>query len=135
MLDDFETLTGWTRTPPDGSTVEIAQDAGQAGKAMRLDFDLPKEGGCVIVRKAFDLTLPANYAFTFQLRGDGGRNNFEFKLVDPTGKNVWWRVQRDYPFPTEWQTVTIRKARIKVAWGSPPTAEARRRDRVRDLER
>jgi hypothetical protein len=121
MLDDFEQLTGWTTNGAEGSTVELSQDAGPAGKAMRIDFNLPKEGGWIIVRKAVDLTLPENYAFSFQLRGLAARNNFEFKLVDPSGKNVWWRVQRDYPFPTEWQTVTIRKARIKVAWGSPPT--------------
>jgi hypothetical protein len=121
MLDDFEQPDGWTGNAADGSSVEISQEAGHTGMAMRVDFDIPKEGGWIIVRKSVDLTLPENYAFTFELRGEAARNNFEFKLVDPSGKNVWWRMQRDYPFPTEWQTVTIRKARIKLAWGSPPT--------------
>ena len=121
MLDDFEQLSGWTTNAAEGSTATISQEAGQTGMAMRVDFDIPKEGGWVIVRKEVALTLPENYAFSFQLRGAAARNNFEFKLVDPSGKNVWWRVQRDYPFPTEWQTVTIRKARIKVAWGAPAT--------------
>jgi hypothetical protein len=118
-LDDFEQLSGWTASSSEGATVQIVSDSGHTGMAMRIDFDLPKEGGFVIVRKAVDLTMPENYAFTFQLRGEAARNNFEFKLVDPSGENVWWRVQRDFAFPTEWQQVTIRKARIVLAWGGP----------------
>ena len=84
------------RTPPTARRSRISHEAGpdRHGDAPRLR--LPKAGGCVIVRKAVDLTLPENYAFTFQLRGEAARNNFEFKLVDPAGKNVWWRVQRDF---------------------------------------
>jgi hypothetical protein len=121
MLDDFEQLSGWTATTSEGATVQIVPDAGHAGMAMRIDFDLPKNGGFVIVRKDIDLTMPENYAFAFQLRGETPRNNFEFKLVDPSGKNVWWRVQRDFAFPPEWQQVTIRKTRITLAWGAPAT--------------
>jgi len=121
VLDDFEQPSGWTTSASDGATVQLSQDTGHTGMAMRIDFDLPKEGGYAIVRKEVDLTMPENYAFTFQLRGTGPRNNVEFKLVDPSGKNVWWRVQRDYAFPPEWQPVTIRKARIKLAWGAPAT--------------
>src|ERR1051325_5000881 len=120
-LDDFEQLTDWTTASSDGATVSISQDAGKNGLALRVDFDLPKEGGYVIVRKPVDLTLPENYAFTFQMKGDAPRNNVEFKLVDPSGKSVWWRRQRDYTFPVEWQEVVVRKARITLAWGSPPT--------------
>jgi F5/8 type C domain len=121
VIDDFEKPGGWTTSASEGATVQISQDTGHTGMAMRVDFDLPKEGGYAIVRKEVDLTLPENYAFTFQLRGTGPRNNVEFKLVDPSGKSVWWRVQRDFTFPPEWQPVTIRKARIKLAWGAPPT--------------
>ena len=119
-LDDFEQLSGWTSNASDGATVSISQDAGANGLSMRVDFDLPKDGGWIIIRKAVDLTMPDNYAFTYRLRGQAPQNNFEFKLIDPTGKNVWWRVRRDYTFPSDWQVDTIRKARIVVAWGSPP---------------
>jgi len=119
-IDDFEQIVGWTTSASEGANVTITQDVGHSGMAMRVDFDMPRDGGWVIVRKEVDLTLPENYAFTFQLRGQAPRNNVEFKLVDPSGKSVWWRVQRDYAFPTEWQPVTIRKARIKLAWGGPP---------------
>src|SRR5882724_7125712 len=120
VLDDFEQLSGWTTSASEGGTVQISPEPGLNGMAMRIDFDIPREGGYAIVRKELSLKLPDNYAFTFQLKGDAPRNNVEFKLVDPSGKSVWWRMQRDYAFPPDWQPVTIRKARIKLAWGAPP---------------
>jgi F5/8 type C domain len=120
-LDDFERLGGWTTNASDGATVSVSQDPGYTGFSLRIDFDLPKDGGWIIVRRSVDLSMPENYAFSYRIRGQAPQNNFEFKLVDPTGKNVWWRVQRDFTFPSEWQLETIRKARIVVAWGSPPT--------------
>jgi hypothetical protein len=116
-LDDFEDLSGWKVTASEGSSVWLVQEAGPTGKAMRIGFELNPGGGYIIVRKEFSLALPANYAFTFNLRGDAKPNNFEFKLVDPSGKNVWWRKQRDFSFPSEWQRTVIRKSRIDFAWG------------------
>lgn len=117
MLDDFEDLSGWSAVASEGSTVWISQEPGQTGKAMRIGFDINVGGGYIIVRKNFTIPLPDNYAFTFELRGDAQQNNFEFKLVDPSGKNVWWRRQRDFTFPTEWRRMTIRKSRLEHAWG------------------
>jgi len=85
---------------------------------MHVGFDLAGGGGWVIVRKSFSLSLPENYAFSFQLRGDARPNNFEFKLVDARGRNVWWRNQRDFAFPHDWQQVVIRRSRLSRASGS-----------------
>lgn len=117
MLDDFEDISGWTTSASEGTDVWIVQDTGHTGKGMRIGFDLHSGGGYFIVHKTFSIPLPANYAFTFYLHGEAPRNNFEFKLIDPSGKNVWWRKQRDATFPTDWQQVTIRKSRIEFAWG------------------
>jgi F5/8 type C domain-containing protein len=115
--DDFEDLAGWSTDASEGTSIEIARDSGHTGMGMRIDFDFHTSGGFVIVRKAFPITLPANYAFRFFLRGEAPANNFEFKLVDRSGKNVWWHVKRGFSFPTEWQAVTIKKSRIESAWG------------------
>ncbi len=71
----------------------------------------------MIARKAFEVSLPANYAFAFQMRAEATPNNFEFKLVDRAGENVWWYRQRDFNFPAEWQQITIKKRRLEFAWG------------------
>jgi len=123
VLDDFETLAGWTTVASEGARVWTLQEPGHSGMGMRVGFDLGAGGGYVIVHKQLSLPLPENYAFTFSLRGEGRRNNFEFKLLDPTGKNVWWRNQRDFSFPTDWQRVTIRKSRLGLAWGPSKARE------------
>jgi hypothetical protein len=120
-LDDFETLTGWTATGSPGTAVEIAQDSGHEGKGMRIDFDFTGNG-FAFVRKEFKLPLPRNYAFTFWLRGDALPNDFQFKLVGPTGNDVWWKRQPGFHFPAEWQHTVVRKTRLEFAWG--PSAGA-----------
>ena len=115
-LDDFEDVSGWTAIASDGAQVELARDTGHTGMGMRLDFDLGA-GGYVIARKAFSIMLPSNYAFRFYLRGDAPANNFEFKLVDRTGDNVWWRKQRAFTFPPEWREVIVKQPHLTFAWG------------------
>src|SRR5262249_25823896 len=101
----------------EGTNVWMLSEPGHTGMGMRVGFDLNSGGGYIRVRKTFSIPLPANYAFTFFLRGEAPTNNFEFKLVDPSGKNVWWRKTRDFNSPTEWQQITERKSRMEFAWG------------------
>ena len=117
LLDDFENIDEWSVEFSEGTKAWIVQEEGASGMAMRVGYDLGTAGGWILVRKAFPITLPENYAFFFSLRGEGRPNNFEFKLVDPPGKNVWWRVQRDFVFPAEWQRTSVRKSRLMFAWG------------------
>jgi len=116
VLDNFDELTGWAASASDGARVEIAQDAGHSGMSLRLDFDLGA-GGYVIARKALSISLPANYAFKFFVRGEAPPNVLEFKLIDRSGQNVWWYRQRDFKFPPEWRQVIIKKPRLQFAWG------------------
>jgi hypothetical protein len=118
VLDAFENLEGWSVTASEGVRVEMAQDQGHTGMGMRLDFDFQGGGGFVIARKAFTLPLPDNYAFSFRLRAAAPDNNFEFKVIDPSGENVWWRNQRNYRFPADWQRITVQKRHLSVAWGA-----------------
>jgi hypothetical protein len=122
VLDDFEDVRGWSAQASPGASLEIAQDAGKTGNAMRLDFDFRGGAGFVIARKAFAVTLPANYAFVFDLRGEARPNTLEFKVVEAKGDDVWWRVQRDFAFPNEWQRVVIKKSRLEKAWGAGKNA-------------
>lgn len=118
VLDDFSDLTPWTASASPGATAEIARDTGEDGsQAMRLDFDLGL-GGFVIVRRAIALPLPANYQFSFRVRGSGPPNSLELKLVDPKTDDVWWAIERDFEPPADWQRFVVRQSRLKYAWGS-----------------
>ena len=131
VLDDFESPLAWVAAPADGVLLTIHPDSGRTGRAMRLDFDFQGHGGYAVTRKAIPLDLPYNYAFTFWIRGEAPVNNLEFKLVDSTGDNVWWRNQRSFPFSTEWKKVTIRKRQIEFAWGPKGGGEP---DDIRSIE-
>jgi len=108
---------GWTTAASEGATIAISQDVGHTGRALRLDFDFQRGGRFVLARKEVSLGLPANYLFSFELRGEAPPNDLEFKLVDPSGKNVWHWKRRAWAFPAAWQRVAIRKPHFAFAWG------------------
>jgi hypothetical protein len=126
LIDGFESVDGWKATPSDGVSLNIGQDAGVHGKAMRIDFDFHGHGGYAVVHKDFDIAIPANYEFSFAIRGDAPVNTLEFKLIDPSTENVWWSNQRDFVFPHEWKTVTRKKRQISFAWGPIGGGEIKR---------
>ena len=117
VLDDFESTSGWKATPSDGVSLELHDDQGLHGKSMRLDFDFHGHGGYAVIHKDIRFVVPANYEFTFAIRGPAPVNTLEFKLIDSTGDNVWWSNQPAYVFPEAWKTVTRKKRHISFAWG------------------
>lgn len=116
LLDDFETLDGWSAIASPSARLEIAQDTGRTGRSMRLDFEFQDGAGWVIARKAFPLRLPDNFAFHFFTRGDAPPGDTEFKLVD-SRENVWWFKQREQVIPKDWRPVTVKRRHISLAWG------------------
>src|SRR5437879_718723 len=77
LLDDFEQIEGWRSVVSEGAKLTIGAGPGNPGKALKMEFDLTAGSGYAIAQKDFPLLLPANYQFTFDLRGDCPVNNFE----------------------------------------------------------
>ena len=117
VLDSFESVDAWRAQPSDGVSLRISSDSGFRGRSMRLDFDFQGRGGYAVARRAFNFAVPANYEFSFRLRGDAPSNTLEFKLVDPSGDNVWWSNQPGLEFPRAWTEVVRKKRHITFAWG------------------
>jgi len=115
----------WQAIPSKGSSITLTTDSGKSGRALRMDFELPADFGYVMARKTFNLDLPSDYEFSFDIRGEAPINNLEFKLIDSL-ENVYWMKFNDWDFPTEWRTVKIRKRQIGYAWGPAPGLELRR---------
>jgi F5/8 type C domain len=127
LLDGFESTAGWSAHPSDGVSLAISADStGAHGHAMRLDFDFHGHGGYAIARKKFDVALPENYAFSYRIRGAAPAENFEVKLIDSTGNNVWWNNAINVRFPEEWRAVTLKKRHITFAWGPRGGGELKR---------
>lgn len=117
VLDDFRDVSAWRAAPSDGVDLALASETGPDGPALRIDFDFRGHGGWAAVRRPLALDLPPNWEIRFRVRGDAPVNDLEFKLVDRSGDNVWWRPMRRFEVPREWRTVTVRKRQIAFAWG------------------
>lgn len=117
LLDGFESLAGWKAIASDGVRIDTALVAGRTNRGLKIEFDFVAGAGYCGVQKQFPLALPENFQFSFYVRGEAPINNFEFKLVDAGGDNVWWRNQRNFEFPETWTKITIKKRHIEFAWG------------------
>jgi len=127
VLDSFESLDQWKVITPDGVAASIHSADGIEGHALRLDFEFQTGSGFCVIRRELAMPLAPNYCLTFALRADAPVNNLEFKLVDPSGDNVWWVNRRAFEFPREWQTV-VNRARTSTSRGTVGR-RASRRDR------
>lgn len=116
-LDDFATLDHWSPFASDDVLAHIAPATAGDTHALRLRYNFRGHGGYAIARRALSLDLPGNFEFTFDLRGDSPANDFQFKLVDASGENVWWYRRADFDFPKDRRTVKVRRRQIDFAWG------------------
>ncbi len=117
ILDAFESASGWKIIASDAATLDTTITDGYAGRCIRLDFDFTLGTGYCGIQKQFPLKFPSNFEFSFYLKADAPVNNLEFKLVDRSGDNVWWSIQRNFEFPRTWQKITVKKRYIDFAWG------------------
>ena len=61
--------------------------------------------------------LSEDYALAFRLRGVGGTNNLEVKLVDASGQNVWRHVRANVQPSGRWRRIRIDSRAFEFAWG------------------
>ncbi|MCX6266877.1 MAG: discoidin domain-containing protein [Bacteroidetes bacterium] len=129
-LDEFENKAGWNFIQSDGVNLNLSNEKGLTGNAIRFDYDFSKGTGYGGIQKLFPIDLPDNYEFTFFLKAESPANNFEIKFIDSTGNNVWWVSNRNYNFPAEWKKIHVRKRHISFAWGPASDHNVKRIDRI-----
>ncbi|MBB5209548.1 discoidin domain-containing protein [Chiayiivirga flava] len=117
LLDDFESAAPWTALSSNQVSASLRETEGVAGRALCLDYDFNGVSGHAAMRRTLPLDFPANYAFDFKLRGSGPANQFEFKLIDASGDNVWWVNTPKMVFPSDWSDVRYKARHIRPAWG------------------
>lgn len=130
LLESFESIDGWEIYKADGVEAEISSAEGFSGKGVKFEYDFIKGTGYGGIQKFFTIDLPENFQFTFYLKGDSPPNNFEFKLIDSSGNNVWWVNNRNFDFPEDWRKIKIKKRHINFAWGPTQDKSLKRIDRI-----
>ncbi len=129
-LDDFENKAGWNFIQSDGVNLNLSNEKGLTGNAIRFDYDFTHGTGYGGIQKLFPIDLPDNYEFSFYLKAESPANNLEIKFIDSTGNNVWWISNRNFDFPTEWKKITVKKRHISFAWGPTANKQLKRIDRI-----
>ena len=116
-LDEFRDVSGWSAVTSGEAQLVLGRDTSPTGGALRLDYDFKGGGGFVVARKFFARRLPESWAIGLRVRGAAPANRLELKLVDPTGRNVWWWHRDGFEFPDAWQPLRIRSSEVSFAWG------------------
>lgn len=117
IIDDFSNAASWLPIASGEAELKLASEPGPRGHALRMDFDFKGGGGFVVARKELPMRLPEVYAFSFCVRGAAPRNKLEFKLADPSGKNVWRWQEDAFDFRLEPRELILKSSQIDFAWG------------------
>ena len=117
VLDTFNDTSGLIARNSDGVLAELSQEAGFIGKGVRVDFDFQQNAGWAAAIRPTELSIKENFAIEFKLRGKTPINQFEVKLIDETGENVWWAVFPKYDFPSDWKHFRLKRRHFSFAWG------------------
>ncbi len=110
-------LSGWEPIVSGNAELELSAELAGRASALRLDYDFQGGKGFVVARRKLSRPMPPEYAVHFRLRGRGGVNNLELKLIDPTGRNVWRYVEKDLRLPARWKRMSVESRDIEFAWG------------------
>ena len=117
LLDDFESATPWSALSSNQVSATLRQTDGTEGRALCLDYDFNGVSGHAAMRRTLPIEFPDNYAFDFVVRGSGPANQFEFKMIDASGDNVWWVPRPRTVFPAQWTPLRYKARQILPAWG------------------
>lgn len=121
LLDDFDTLLDWRAEGTDEVGAVLRWVDGVQGRAMCLDYDFSRASGFALARRELPLDFPQDFELRFSLRGQGGANHWQFKLVDDSRENVWWVSRPEFRVPKDWTLQRYKRRHIDFAWG--PTAQ------------
>jgi hypothetical protein len=130
LLDNFESEQGWEIFKADGVETKTSLIDGYHGKGIKFDYNFTKGTGYGGIQKIIPLDLSGNFQFTFYIKAESPDNNFEFKLIDSNGQNVWWINNRNYKFPKEWTKIKIKKRDISFAWGPTEDITLKKIDKI-----
>lgn len=129
--EKFESSGKWKVNASDAVSVKMESDKGYSGKCLRFDINFKAGSGYGGVYDLLSLDLPENYQITFFVKAKNlPSNNFEIKLADPSGDNVWWSNKKGYDFPGEWTKITVRKRNLAFAWGPQGGGEIKKAGRI-----
>ena len=111
-------LSDWDPVVSGNAELKLSTVLAGRAPALRMEYDFKGGKGFVVARRKLSRPMPAEYAVHFRLRGRGGVNNLELKLIDATGRNVWRYVEKDLKLPARWKRMSSAEPGYRVCVGS-----------------
>ena len=118
LLDDFRDASVWKVSGSDQVRASMRRDG---DGSLCLDYDFGGVSGYAVLRRELPMRWPEHFDLTARLKARGAVNDFQFKLVDAGGDNVWWMNRPNAALPATLQDLRIRRRHIDFAWG--PTGD------------
>src|SRR5271165_1259724 len=110
-------LSDWEPIVSGNAELKLSTVLAGRAPALRMAYDFKGGKGFVVGRRHFSRSMPPEYAVHFRLRGRGGVNDLELKLIDSTGRNVWRYVAKNLHLPARWKQMNVASRDIDFAWG------------------
>jgi len=123
LLDDFGDAGAWQATGSDEVRAALRRDG---DGSLCLDYDFAGVSGYAVMRRALPVDWPAQFDLVARLKGSRTGNDFQFKLVDAGGDNVWWMNRPQHALPATLTDLRIRRRHIDFAWGPASDRTLRR---------
>jgi hypothetical protein len=117
VIDDFHDASAWKAAGSDQVSASLHAAGTKPTDGVCLAYDFNGVSGHAAMRRTLPITFPTDYAFDLDVRGSGPANQFEFKLIDATGDNVWWVSKPKTVFADAWTPLRYKKRHITPAWG------------------
>ena len=114
VLDDFRNDAAWKASASDQVQASLRRDA---DGSLCLDYDFTGVSGYAVMRRELPMQWPQHFELRARLKASGAVNDFQFKLVDSSGDNVWWVNRPNAALPAALDDVLIRQRHISFAWG------------------
>ena len=118
VLADARVASAWKALASEQVEAAIRRDA---DGSLCLEYDFRSVSGYAVMRRSMPVQWPRAFALRVRIKGRGGVNDFQLKLVDASGDNVWWVNRPSHATPRELTDVTFKERHFSFAWG--PTAE------------
>ncbi len=114
VLDDFRDHAAWKALASDQVQASLRRDS---DGSLCLDYDFGGVSGYAVMRRELPMQWPQHFDLRARLKASGAVNDFQFKLVDSSGDNVWWVNRPNAVLPAALGDVLIRQRHISFAWG------------------
>ncbi|MGA0854506.1 MAG: hypothetical protein ACO3RK_06800, partial [Luteolibacter sp.] len=111
LLEDLGAWKVFASGQAEGQVIRSA-DGG-----LKLNYDFHEGGGFVALRRELAFVIPESYELGFDLSGSGAKNDFEFKLADPAGVNVWRHRREQLDLGRERLAFRVCERDLPFAWG------------------